>query len=128
MLSHGYAFDSCQLPISPIEANSNAFVRRVLPELNRQNIAVLAMKTLCGAPAKPVNDKIYTVREGLAYALSLPVASVVTGVATVAQLRENAAIASHFAPFTQEEIAALEQRCLSATESDQYQPYRLWMA
>ncbi len=30
VLEHGYEFDACQIPISPIEANSNAFVRRVL--------------------------------------------------------------------------------------------------
>lgn len=127
MLSHGYAFDACQLPISAIEANSDAFVRRVLPELIKQNIAPLGMKTL-GGNGNPIRDRIFTVQEGLTYGLSLPVATVVSGITSVEQLKENAAIATAFKPFSANELAALEERCKAATESEKYQPYRRWMS
>ncbi len=127
MLSHGYAFDACQLPISPIEANSNAFVRRVLPVLIRQKIAPLAMKTL-GGNARPIHDGVLSVSEALSYALSLPICTVVTGVQSVAQLRKNAALASGVRLLSEAERIALEKRCLDATESGKYQPYRRWMA
>ncbi|MDX2079735.1 MAG: aldo/keto reductase [Terrimicrobiaceae bacterium] len=127
MLAKGYAFDACQLPVSPIEANSNAFVRRVLPELVRQNIAPLAMKTL-GGNGRPVQDGVLSVREGITYGLTQPVCTVVSGINTVAQLRENAGIAAGFSPMSAAQIAALEERCREATESDKYQPYRRWMA
>lgn len=127
MLSHGYPFDACQLPVSAIEANSNAFVRRVLPELRRQGIAPLAMKSL-GGNAHPVRDGIFTVSEGITYALSQPVTTVVSGIQSLAQLRENAEIAAAFQPLAPAEIAGLEKRCREATESNKYQPYRKWMS
>lgn len=127
MLARGYAFDACQLPISPIEANSDAFVRRVLPELARQGIAPLAMKTL-GGNAAPVRDGILTVAEGITYALSQPVTTVVSGINSVAQLRENATIAAGFSAMDPARMAALEERCCPATESGKYQPYRGWMS
>jgi len=127
MLSHGYPFDACQLPISPIEANSDAFVRRVLPELLKQKIAPLAMKTL-GGNANPVRDGVFSVEEGLRYALSQPVATVVSGIQSVDQLRQNAAIAASFSPMTAGEMTALEQRCVAATASNKYQAYRKWMS
>jgi predicted aldo/keto reductase-like oxidoreductase len=127
MLARGFAFDACQLPISAIEANSNAFVRRVLPELLKQKIAPLAMKTL-GGNAKPVKDKVFSVREGLSYALTHPVASIISGITSVAELRENAELVSSFQPMSAEELVALEKRCEPATQSNEYQPYRKWMA
>ena len=127
MLSHGYRFDACQLPISAIEANSNAFVRRVLPELVKQGIAPLGMKSL-GGNAKPVQDGIITVKEGLTYSLSQPLTTLVSGINNVSQLKENCAITAAFRPMSSTELLALEQRCLPATESNNYQPYRKWMS
>lgn len=127
MLGHGFKFDTCQLPISAIEANSNAFVRRVLPELLKQKIAPLAMKTL-GGNGKPIKDGVFSVKEGLSYALTHPISSIVNGITSVAELRENAALVSAAQAMGAEELVALEKRCESATQSNQYQPYRKWMA
>jgi len=127
MLSHGYAFDACQLPISAIEANSNAFVKRVLPELLKQKIAPLAMKSL-GGNAAAVRDGIVRVPEAITYALSHSVTTVVSGIESLSQLHENAAIAAAFAPMSGGAMLALEKRCLPATESNKYQPYRRWMS
>jgi len=127
MLSHGFQFDSCQMPISAIEANSNAFVKRVLPEVLKQNIAPLAMKTL-GGNAASVHDGIITVREGLSYALSQPVVTVVSGINSVDQLLENAGIAASYDKMSAGQLAALEERVRPATEANKYQPYRKWMS
>lgn len=126
VLSHHYPFDSCQMPISAIEANSNAFVRRVLPEVHKQGIAPLAMKTL-GGNSNSLKDGVVTVKESLAYAWTQPVAAIVTGATSEAQLRENARLAADFSPMSPEQLAALEARLLPATESNKYQPYRRWM-
>lgn len=126
MLSRGYPFDSCQLPISAIEANSNAFVRRVLPELVKQQIAPLGMKSL-SANANPIKDGVLSVPEALMYSLSQPIVTLVSGITSVAQLRQNARIAAAFEPMPREQQLALEVRCRPATESNQYQPYRKWM-
>ncbi len=127
MLKNKFAFDSCQLPLSAIEANSDAFVRRVLPELVRQNIAPLAMKTLLGN-ARPIRDGVMTVSEALRYALSLPVTTVVSGVKSVEHLRQNLQVVKDFKPMTPAEMTALEKRCLPATDANQYQSYRQWLS
>jgi predicted aldo/keto reductase-like oxidoreductase len=128
VLAHGYPFDACQLPISAIEANSNAFVKRVLPELEKQHIAPLAMKTLGGDGAKPLRDKIIAVPEALDYAWSHPIATLVSGVTSADQLRENARLAAAFKPMSSEQLLALEKRVLPASESKKYEPYRHWMS
>ncbi|MDD5198861.1 MAG: aldo/keto reductase [Terrimicrobiaceae bacterium] len=125
MLSKGFPFDSCQMPISPIEANSNAFVKRVLPELLKQRIAPLAMKTL-GGNGKSVQDGVLTVREAISYALSHPVAAVVSGITSEVQLSENAGVAAAYVPMPEDALIALEERCKAATEANKYQPYRKW--
>jgi len=120
-------FDASQIPISPIEANSDAFVRRVLPELIKQEIAPLAMKTLGGNFA-PVKDHIFSLNEGLQYAWSHPITTVISGVTTVDQLRQNAALAAAFQPMAPDQMLALEDRVVPATDSNRFQPYRNWMS
>lgn len=125
VLREKYPFDACQLPLSAIEANSDAFVRRVLPE--RQDIAPLAMKAL-GGNFKPVRDKVYTVDEALRYALTLPVSTLVTGPVSEKELRQNALVAASFEPMTPAQMVALEDRAKPAATSNDYQPYRRWMS
>ena len=48
MLSFGYPFDACQLPLNVFDASFRSFEQRVLPELHRQRIAPIGMKSLCG--------------------------------------------------------------------------------
>jgi hypothetical protein len=48
MLSQGFPFDSCQLPLYGFDAHFRSFKERVLPELARQNIAAIGMKSLGG--------------------------------------------------------------------------------
>jgi len=127
VLAKKFPFDSCQFPVSPIEANSNAFVRRVLPEVIKQEIAPLAMKSL-GGNAKSIQDGVLQVSEALSYVWSHPVAALVSGITSLEQLRQNMAVAKAFQAMSADQLAALENRCLKATESDQYQPYRRWMS
>ncbi len=127
VLEHGYEFDSCQLPISPIEANSDAFVRRVLPELLKQRIAPLAMKALGGNYA-PVKKGVFSLEEGLRYAWSHPVAALVSGVTSEVQLRENAKLAMGFSPMETGAMVALEDRVKPESEGHRFEPYRRWMS
>jgi hypothetical protein len=48
--------------------------------------------------------------EALRYVLTLPVATVIVGCDTVAQLEENIAIAREFTPLSVVQMAALEER------------------
>ena len=48
MLSFGFPFDACQLPLNGFDAGFRSFQARVLPELARQRIAAIGMKSLGG--------------------------------------------------------------------------------
>ena len=79
MLSHGYPFDSCQLPLNCFDASFESFEQRVLPELHRQRIAPLGMKSLGGA-GDAVKKRAVRVEDALRYAMSLPVATTISGI------------------------------------------------
>jgi len=122
VLAHHYPFDSVQMPLSVFDGHENGFQRLVLPELLKQGIAPLAMKTL-GGNAQAVKDGLVTSEEALRYALSLPIAAVISGINTREWLEKNARVAASFKPLSREEMAALEQRCSS---KKQYEYYRRW--
>ena len=55
-----------------------------------------------------------TVEEALRYAMSLPVATTVSGIDSLAVLRQNLAIACGFLPMAAAEMEALRRRCAPA--------------
>ena len=122
VLAHRYAFDALQMPLSVFDAREDGFQKLVLPEALKQGLAPLAMKTL-GGNARPVKDGLVTVEECLRYALSLPVATVVSGIEKMEWLQQNARVAAGFQPLTPAERAELEQRCSPRKE---YEYYRRW--
>ena len=48
MLSYGFPFDACQLPLNGFDAQFRSFQTQVLPELARRGIAPIGMKSLGG--------------------------------------------------------------------------------
>lgn len=122
VLAHRYPFDAVQLPLSVFDANDTGFQKLVLPELRKQGIAPLAMKTL-GGNAQAVKDGLVTSEEALRYALSLPVTTVVSGIDTMEWLEQNTRAAANFKPLSRKERLAMEERCSSQR---QYERYRRW--
>lgn len=109
VLERQFPFDTCQLPLNVFDASFESFERLVLPELVRQGIAPIAMKTLCGNGA-PVKERVVSAEEALRYVWSLPVATLVSGVETVDLLRRNTDLARQFTPMSTEEMDALRAR------------------
>ncbi|WP_225414074.1 aldo/keto reductase [Stigmatella hybrida] len=109
MLSHGFPFDTVQMPINAFDSQFRSFQKEVLPELAKQGIAGIGMKSLNGS-AEPIKQGLLTVEEALRYALSQPIATLVSGIDSEKVLRQNLAIVQRFKPMTPEEMKALEQR------------------
>ena len=122
VLAHKYPFDSVQMPLSVFDAHDDGFQKLVMPEAQKQGLALLAMKTL-GGNAKAIRDKLVTSEECLRYALSLPVTTVVSGIDKMEWLEKNAKVAANFTPLTPKEMAQLGQRCSTKKE---YEYYRRW--
>jgi len=99
MLSRGFRWDACQLPLNCFDATFRSFEREVLPVLEAQGIAAIGMKSLSG-DAGAVSAGVVTAEEALAYAMSLPVATVVSGIDSPRVLAQNLAVARGFKPVT----------------------------
>lgn len=123
MLSRGYPFDACQMPLNVFDASFRSFEQRVLPELLRQRIAPLGMKSLCGT-ARPVKKKAVRVEDALRYAMSLPVATTISGIDSMRVLKQNLAIASDFKPLTNTQMGRLRHRFASVASDGRFELYK----
>lgn len=95
MLAHRYPFDACQMPLNCFDATFRSFEQQVLPECERQGIAVIGMKTF-GGDGDQIKKRVVNAAEALRYAMSLPVATTVTGIDSVRILEQNVGIARGF--------------------------------
>ncbi len=126
MLSHRYPFDAVQMPLNCFDATYRSFERLVLPELNRQGIAALGMKSLCGG-GDPVLQGVVTAEEALRYAMSLPVTTTISGIDSREVLRQNLAIAREFRPMTPAEMRGLRERVAPAAADGHLELYKSTM-
>jgi predicted aldo/keto reductase-like oxidoreductase len=67
------------------------------------------MKSLSGN-AEPIKQGIVTPEEAIRYVLSLPIATLVSGIDSAAVLKQNLQIAQRFAPMTTAERDLLRRR------------------
>jgi len=112
VLSHDYPFDTVQMPLNCFDATYHSFENQVLPEATRRGIAVLGMKSL-GGSGELVTSGAITPQEGLRYAMSLPVATTISGIDSLYVLEQNLDIARSFNPMDVAEMNALRERCRS---------------
>lgn len=123
MLSHGFLFDACQLPLNCFDRGYRSFEERVLPELQRQGIAALGMKSL-GGEGTPVKKKAVTAEEARRYAMSLPVATTIVGIDSERILRQDLKIAREFRPMSASEMDALRRRCAEPAADGRFELYK----
>jgi len=124
MLSHDYPWDACQLPLNCFDASFRSFEQRVLPELNRRGIAAIGMKSL-GGDARMVKSRAVSPQEAIRYALSLPIATLVSGIDTMRVLRQNVAIAQGFRPMTARQRLALVRRVAPTASDGRFEMYKI---
>jgi predicted aldo/keto reductase-like oxidoreductase len=124
MLAHDYPWDSCQLPLNCFDATFRSFEQRVLPELNRRGIAAIGMKSL-GGDGRAVESRVVTPQEAIRYALSLPIATLVSGIDTMRVLRQNLAIAQGFRPITARQRQTLLRRVASTARDGRFELYKI---
>ena len=123
MLSRGFAWDACQLPLNCFDATFRSFEREVLPVLQAQGIAAIGMKSLSG-DGSPVSEGVVTAEAALAYAMSLPVATVVSGIDSPRVLAQNVAVARGFSPMTARAREALRKHVSSAAKDGRFELYK----
>lgn len=124
MLSHSFPFDTVQMPLNCLDATFRSFETNVLPVASKQGIAVLGMKSMGGSGEILINGAA-TPQEGLRYAMSLPVASTISGVDAMEVLQQNLAIARGFQPMSQAEMTELRQRCESLASDGRFELFKV---
>ena len=124
MLETGFPFDAIQMPLNAFDANFKSFERQVLPELNKRGIAALGMKPLNGH-GEAIKNGVVTAEEALRYAMSLPVATTITGMDSLEVLHQNLQIAQNFKPFSESEMQELRDRCKPDAADGRYELYKL---
>jgi len=124
MLAQDYPWDACQLPLNCFDASFRSFEQRVLPELNRRGIAAIGMKSL-GGDARSVTARVVSPQEAMRYTLSLPIATLVSGIDTMRILRQNLAIAQGFRPMTTRQRQTLLKRVAPAARDGRFELYKI---
>lgn len=110
MLNTGFPFDAVQMPLNPFDASFRSFETQVLPELQRRGIAPLGMKPIQGH-GESVKKGVLTAEQALRYAMSLPVATTITGMEKLDILEQNLQVAQNFTPMPPQEMQALRDKC-----------------
>ncbi|HEY3915205.1 MAG TPA: aldo/keto reductase [Verrucomicrobiae bacterium] len=124
MIKMGFPFDTVQMPLNPFDANFFSFEKEVLPEVNRRGMAALGMKSMCGT-ADPVKKGIIKPEELLRYAMSLPVATTISGMDSLEVLHKNLELARNFKPMSESEMEDLRQRCAPPAADGRFEPYKM---
>jgi aryl-alcohol dehydrogenase-like predicted oxidoreductase len=123
MLQTGFPFDSVQMPLNPFDGTFRSFEEQVLPELARRGIAPLGMKPF-GGTAAFIEEGIVTPQEALRYAMSLPVATTITGMDKLEIVEQNLKIAQNFKSLPAEEMTSLRRRCQEYADG-RYELYKV---
>jgi aryl-alcohol dehydrogenase-like predicted oxidoreductase len=110
MLAKGFSFDTVQMPLNPLDATFRSFEKHVLPEAQKQKLAIFGMKSM-GGSGEMIKGGVLTPAEALRYAMSLPVTVTISGMNDPEVLKQNLAIVTDFSPMTAEEMSTLRARC-----------------
>jgi aryl-alcohol dehydrogenase-like predicted oxidoreductase len=120
---HGFVFDTVQMPLNVMDAHFRSFSHIVVPELVKQNIGILGMKTMgdgvflkSGAPITPI--------ECLHYAMNLPTSVVITGIDSDKILDQAFAATRTFKPMTGDEVAALVAKTKTYAVEGKYEFFK----
>ncbi|HET6674627.1 MAG TPA: aldo/keto reductase [Nitrospiraceae bacterium] len=123
MLAHDFSFDTCQLPLNVFDGTYRSFEQAVLPVLNQRGIAPIGMKSLSGN-GEAITQGIVTVEEAFRYVLSLPIATLVSGIDSRKVLRQNLDIARRFTPMTAADMEALRSRVARYAKDGTFEQFK----
>ena len=119
---YGFTFDTVQMPLNVMDAHYRSFEKLVLPELMKQNIGVLGMKSLANGIILQSNT--VTAIECLHYALNLPTSVVITGVDSLERLEQAFTAARTFRPMSAAQVQALLAKTAEAAARGEFELFK----
>ena len=121
-LQHNFRLDTVQLPLNVMDAHFRSFEKLVLPELVKENIGVLGMKSMANGIL--LKSGTVTPIECLQYALTLPTSVVITGIDSMEILDQACRAVDSFRPLDGPELASLLARTAEAAMTGYYEPFK----
>ena len=119
---HGFHFDAAQMPLNVMDAHFRSFAHLVLPELVKQGIGVLGMKSM--GDGVILKSKTVSPIECLHYAMSLPTSVVITGIDHPAILDQAIEAAKTFKPMNREQVAELLAKTREVAVAGKYELFK----
>jgi len=119
---NGFTFDAVQMPLNVMDAHYRSFEKMVLPELVKQDIGVLAMKTLANGTILESNT--VSAIECLQYAMNLPCSVVITGCESMKDLEQALTAARTFEPMSEEQVKSLLSKTAEAASRGEYELFK----
>ncbi len=119
---HGFRFDTVQMPLNVMDAHFRSFAYLVLPELIKEEIGVLGMKSM--GDSVILKSKAVSPMECLHYALSLPTSVVITGIDKQEILDQAFEAARTFQPMNRDQIAQLLAKTKELAMAGKYELFK----
>jgi aryl-alcohol dehydrogenase-like predicted oxidoreductase len=119
---HGFTFNTAQMPLNVMDAHYRSFEKLVLPELAKQKIGVLGMKSMANGII--LKSRTVTPVECLHYALNLPTAVVITGCDSMQVLEQALNAVSTFRPMTPAQVEALLAKTKTAASHGEFELFK----
>ncbi|MFL5577247.1 MAG: aldo/keto reductase [Gemmatimonadaceae bacterium] len=120
--AHDFTFDAVQMPLNVMDAHYRSFEQLVLPELVRETIGVLGMKSMANGII--LKSKTVTPVECLHYALNLPTSVVITGCDSMEILNQALDAARTFRPMSDAEVEALLAKTKGAASKGEFELFK----
>ena len=119
---NAFSFDTVQMPLNVMDAHYRSFEKLVLPELVKQNIGVLGMKSMANGII--LKSGTVTPVECLHYALSLPTSVVITGCDSMELLDQALDALSTFRPLSVPQREAVLAKTRAAAAHGEFEPFK----
>ena len=119
---NGFSFDAVQMPLNVMDAHYRSFEKLVLPELVKQNIGVLGMKSMGNGII--LKSGTVTPVECLHYALSLPTSVVITGCDSMEVLDQALEAVRTFRSMSVPQREAILAKTRAAASRGEFEPFK----
>ncbi|MEC9003806.1 MAG: aldo/keto reductase [Planctomycetota bacterium] len=123
MLDMDFPWDTCQIPTNVVDYHFRSFTREVLPLAVQRQMGIIGMKSL-GGDAQIIKGAGLTAEECRAYALSLPISTLVCGIESEENIRQDAAIAREFVQASAEQLDELRERVREHATDGRYEWFK----
>ncbi len=117
-------WDAVLMPLNIVDRHYHSFQLEVLPIVVERGIAALGMKALASQNGRIPRELGISAEVCRRYVLSLPVTSLVCGIVTMENLRQDVDIAKQFKPMTAEEMEKIVARTAEVGATGRIEAYK----